>query len=228
MSFGKTAMANLLHSGATFGLQLHTGPPGPNGTSNVATDTSRKQIHFASPTGSDPTQCATDGTTTNNGTAALWSPYSGPALYDLLSHYSVWDALGVGAGNFWFGGPLGGFTPFEALASNAADDLETIVAHGLAAGDPVQFLKYPNAAMPGGLNEDQIYYVSSTGLTTIAFRVATTATLTLTGGVVSLTPGAAIALSGDGAVIVQKIALKPASTGDPVSVTSGEIVFYLN
>lgn len=68
-------------------VQLHTGNPGANGTSNVATETTRKAVSFAAASGGSMASDA-DVSWTNMATA---DP-------DVLTHVSYWDAST--SGNF--------------------------------------------------------------------------------------------------------------------------------
>lgn len=70
---------------ATFYVKLHIGAPGAAGTSNPATETTRKQHSFSA---------ASSGATSNTGQTD-WSTY--PAA-ETVSHVSFWD--NVSAGNF--------------------------------------------------------------------------------------------------------------------------------
>lgn len=220
--YAESQMLGILHgtnvTAPTLYLQLHTGPPGDAGTANVATDTSRKQIHFGSPSGTAPTQVASDGTTTNNGTAITWSAYSGPSFpsVDIVTHYTLWDSITPGAGNCWASGPLGGFTPFEALAEASSNLISTIAAHGLSAGDYINPETYVGLSLPAGIVANTTYYVIASGLTPTACKISATV------------GGAELNITGDGALIVQKIAGKYVNNGDPVSVANGEIIVYLD
>lgn len=88
----------------------------------------------------------------------------------------------------------------DCTAVATTDLFSTPVAHGFSAGDAVRFYKkgngnanLPDAALPGGLSEDTVYYVIATGLTTTAFEVSTTV------------GGAAVNLTSNGAhFVVQK------------------------
>lgn len=73
-------------------VQLHTGDPGAAGTSNAATETTRKQATF----GTDA-----DGGATSNTAALEWTDVAGSETY---THYSAWDAST--SGNFLFSGTV--------------------------------------------------------------------------------------------------------------------------
>jgi hypothetical protein len=67
-------------------IQLHIGDPGAAGTSNTATETSRKAITFGS---------AASGGSISNTAAVTWTGIAGSQD---ASHYSLWDAST--SGNF--------------------------------------------------------------------------------------------------------------------------------
>lgn len=73
-------------------VKLLTGDPGEAGTSNAATETTRKSASFAAASGGS---CVTDADLT-------WSSVAGS---ETISHVSLWDASTAG-NNLW-NGPLG-------------------------------------------------------------------------------------------------------------------------
>ena len=77
-------------------LQLHTGDPGEDGTSNVASETTRQAVSFAAASGGSMASSAT----------VEWTNVSTTETY---SHWSLWDASSSG-NHLWYG----------ALASNAS------------------------------------------------------------------------------------------------------------
>ena len=80
------AVANAsAYSEAAVYVQLHTGAPGTDGTSNVATETTRDQASFA----------AASSRATTTDANLEWTSY--PAN-ETLSHISLWDAST--SGNF--------------------------------------------------------------------------------------------------------------------------------
>jgi hypothetical protein len=94
----------LANSAATFDwIQLHTGDPGPNGTSNVATENTRKQVVWGSPSGG----------VMSNSAVVSWGNV--PASED-FTHYSAWNASS--SGDFGFSGDI------TANAVTAGDDFE--------------------------------------------------------------------------------------------------------
>jgi predicted deacylase len=83
-------------------VKLHTGDPGENGTSNAATETTRKQASFAAASGGS---AATDAD-------VPWTSVAGTETY---SHVSFWDAST--AGNCLGSGAMG-----ASKAVNAGDN----------------------------------------------------------------------------------------------------------
>lgn len=68
---------------ADFYVKLHLGDPGAAGTSNPATETTRKQVVFS----------AASGGAITNSNAPSWTSY--PAA-ETISHVSFWDAASAG------------------------------------------------------------------------------------------------------------------------------------
>lgn len=86
------AFKNTSYTGpASLFVQLHVGAPGAAGTSNVATNNTRKAISFGSASGGVSTS-----TTDEN-----WTSVAGTETY---THFSIWDASS--AGNFIASGAL--------------------------------------------------------------------------------------------------------------------------
>jgi len=73
---GSFAVANVY-------LQLHTGDPGEDGTSNAASETSRQAATFAAASGGSMATSAT----------AEWTSVAATETY---SHWSLWDAASSG------------------------------------------------------------------------------------------------------------------------------------
>lgn len=74
-------------------IQLHTGDPGAAGTSNVATESTRKDVTAAF-------AAASGGTVTTN-TAVTWTNVAGSEDF---THYSIWSASS--AGTFYWSGTI--------------------------------------------------------------------------------------------------------------------------
>jgi hypothetical protein len=72
-------------------IKLHVGDPGANGTSNAATETTRKVVTFAS---------ASNGSIASD-SAATWTNIAGSQD---ATHFTAWDNLT--AGNFLFSGTI--------------------------------------------------------------------------------------------------------------------------
>lgn len=71
------------------------------------------------------------------------------------------------------------------VTANASTDTVAWTAHGLAAGDPV--VPTSTGTVPGGLTSGTTYYVSSSGLTTDAFKLSTTPVNAAAGTSIDLT-----------------------------------------
>ena len=74
---------NVAYQKAAFWVQLHTGAPGAAGTSNVAANTTRKQVTFAA---------AASGSMSNSADVE-WTSVPAAETY---SHVSFWDASTAG------------------------------------------------------------------------------------------------------------------------------------
>jgi hypothetical protein len=95
-NYGENAFLNALFNNVAVQeadrfVQLHTGDPSEAGTSNVATETTRKSVTGAA---------AASGTFTSVNDLT-WASY--PAD-ETLTHISIWDA--AAAGNCWWTGAL--------------------------------------------------------------------------------------------------------------------------
>ena len=92
-----TALANQLLSGTAdvhdyAWLKLHVGDPGAAGTSNPATETTRKQVTWGTPAGGAMASVTTD---------QVWTSILGS---EDATHFSMWDAST--AGNCGFTGTV--------------------------------------------------------------------------------------------------------------------------
>jgi hypothetical protein len=76
---------------ATVYVKLHVGDPGANGTSNAATETTRKEASFA---GASSGSIASDASIT-------WTNIAGSQD---ATHFTAWD--NISAGNFLFSGTI--------------------------------------------------------------------------------------------------------------------------
>ena len=82
---------NTSFSVATVYVKLHVGDPGANGTSNAATETTRKAASFAA---------ASTGSIASDA-AITWTNISGSQD---ATHFTAWD--NISAGNFLFSGTI--------------------------------------------------------------------------------------------------------------------------
>jgi hypothetical protein len=97
-------------------VKLHVGAPGSAGTSNAATETTRKQVTWAAASG---------GAITNSG-AATWTNVSGSEDY---THFTLWSASS--GGNFGGSGTItsAAVTSGQTWQCNAGDlDLSLTLA----------------------------------------------------------------------------------------------------
>lgn len=81
------------YSAANVYIKLHTGDPGANGTANAATETTRKEVTFAS---------ASAGAIASDA-AVTWTNIAGSQD---ATYFTAWDNLS--AGNFLFSGSITG------------------------------------------------------------------------------------------------------------------------
>ena len=88
-------------------IKLHTGAPGSAGTSNAATETTRKQATFGT---------GASGGTIANTVAITWTSISGSQD---ATHFTAWDAST--AGNFLFSGTI------TANSYTAGDDYNVAI-----------------------------------------------------------------------------------------------------
>jgi len=95
-----------------------------------------------------------------------------PASITIMA-VSLHDALTGGTRRAWM--PAGSSAPraFSVDAAGVTNNDLFSPAHGLAADNRVCFWPTIGAGLPTGLSEDTGYWVIATGLTTDAFRVAT-------------------------------------------------------
>lgn len=74
-------------------IQLHIGDPGANGTSNKATEVTRKSVSFG----------AASGGAISNDSAITWTSIAGSQD---ATHFSLWDTGTDGTGNFLGSGTI--------------------------------------------------------------------------------------------------------------------------
>lgn len=95
-SYAATAFFDALGNNTSFAvttcyIKLHTGAPGSAGTSNAATETTRKAVSFG----------AASGGAISNDAAITWTNISGSQD---ATHFSLWDH--ISAGNFLGSGTI--------------------------------------------------------------------------------------------------------------------------
>lgn len=185
-------------------VQLHKGDPGENGTTNASANTSRQQVAFAAASGSAPASAVSSA-------QAQWTNWPSGANGENISHFSTWDA-GT-AGNCTGTGAIGGSIVGPGTADPTTDKI-TCEAHSLVAGDRFQLLTVDGGVSPGGLDNTTIYFVVNP--TTDDLQAS------LTSG------GSAIDITSKGKVIVQKLTVKPMTTGDSLTIASGQLVASLD
>lgn len=108
-SYTATAVLNAIGNNTSFAvatayLQLHTAAPGAAGTTAVATETSRKAVSFG----------AASAGAISNDVAVTWTNIAGS---EDATHWSLWDSVTPGAGNFLGSGTI------TASAYTAGDTL---------------------------------------------------------------------------------------------------------
>lgn len=162
---------------ATVAIRLHTGPPGPNGTANAASQDQRRALGGLANSLDLGHQAIWSA-----GSVPTWNPYNvtGGGT-ETISHFSLWSSATAGAGNCLLTGPLG--VQPQKVATIISGTF-TSPGHLLSQGHTVQVYPLLPSALPSGLAPDQSYYVAS----------ATSTTFTLTAG--SDPGGAAVTTSG--------------------------------
>lgn len=176
-------------------VSLHTGDPSTTGA-NEATGGSpayaRKAVTWAASSG---------------GTKAS----SGALTFDVAagtySYVGLWSALT--AGTFYGYYPAGGFTPHSATL-DAATDVFTSFAHGLANTNQVLVYDVLAAGLPTGFTEGTIYFVVSAATDTFQ--------LSATSG------GAAITVTTSAEVVVQRILPEVFAAQGQYQIASGNLI----
>lgn len=184
---------------ATVYLGLHTADPGLTGTNEVTGGSYARQ--------SMALTAASSSHTDNSGLLSftLMPAVAAPGVV----YAGLWDAATVG--NFLYGGPLTGATQVSrGFTVAASTDLFTSYAHGLSAGDTVEFETALGTALPAGVTAGTIYYVIASGLTTDAFKVSTTS------------GGSTIDVTADGNGVWRKVVGKLVNSGDTFQVAIGD------
>jgi hypothetical protein len=188
-------------AGTSFGsvastyVQLHTGSPGANGTSNVSSVTTREAVTWSAPSGGAMTE-------SNTPTWSSWAGTNGEVVTDI----SVWSA--ASSGTFYFSTPLAG-TATVFTATHAGTAIFTAPSTSYSAGQAVVLTAIAGGAIPTGFTADTIYYVAGT-------PSSTTDTFALAGTL----GGTAWASSTTGTGIVQADGAKTVNTSDTLQLTS--------
>lgn len=184
-------------------ISLHSADPGLTGANELTGGSpayARKQNTFP----------AFSGGTQDNDTAILFDVPAGNVV-----GWGVWDSLTTGTcfQTGWFSTVSG--LALVRTADATANDVQS-VAHGLVADDRVIFEVTEGLSVPAGLTAGTIYYVIATGLTTDAFRVATSS------------GGAAVDITGTGSCIWRKVIVTNFSGQGQFQINAGELDIFGN
>jgi hypothetical protein len=181
-------------------ISLHSADPADTGANELSGGGyARQQVAFGA---------AAAGTLENTG-AITWSVPAGNVVA-----WGVWDASS--AGNCYM---VGWFSTVQGLAMTRAgtevtnNDIQSN-AHGLATDDRVVFEVIEQLTIPAGLTAGTLYFVIATGLTTDAFRVATTS------------GGAAIDITAAGSAIWRKVGVTNFSSAGSFQVAAGALDIF--
>lgn len=189
-------------------LQLHSGDPGAGGTTNIV-DVARQQ--FA---------CGAAAARTLSNSANIEFPSMPAVGAPGVVAWSIWDVADATptapAGTcFW----CGWLSLVAGEAEARSGDLTTndiqSVAHGLVADDRVVFETLEGLTIPTGLTAGTLYFVIATGLTTDAFRVATTSA------------GTVIDITAAGSALWRKVVGKTTNLNDIFRIPAGDLDLYL-
>jgi len=173
---GRNIMLDALTAVAVF-ASVHTADPtaGSNEVTGGSPAYARKAVTFAA---------AASGAAAANGTDPVWDIAAGTTCVAI----GYWSA--VSAGTFYGWSPLNGGTVFPFYAANSGD-LFTTDAHGYSNGDQVYVHAVSGSSLPTGIAEGTRYYIISVSGDT--YQLSTTS------------GGSAIAISTDGAGMIQKV-----------------------
>ena len=184
-----------------FHAALHSGYPGLTGANNELTGGSYARVAFT------PER---SGRILRN-TAAIDFPAASSVWSEAL-FASFWSA--ASAGTCYGYAPLGSAAARQASITDTTADLVEIAGHGFADGDRVFLQQIAGIAVPTGLTKDTVYFVRDA--TTDTFRLAATS------------GGTAIAISGAGAMTLQRITnARTAQVGDVIRFAAGQLQFSL-
>ena len=209
-----TSLDDMFNAGTGFAiaadpwLQLHSGDPGVNGTTNVV---SVGRVQFACPAAAARTL-----SNTANVDFVSMPAVASPGVVA----WSVWDSQGSGLP------PTGGICFWTGWFSNqnytiqvddedlATDDLES-PTHGLLADDRVVFEVIEAFSIPAGLTAGTLYFVLSAGNVDDMFRVSTTSV------------GAAVNITAEGQALARKVVGKVTNSGDTFRINAGDLDLFL-
>lgn len=189
-------------------VSLHTADPAEAGdqTSNEATYTSYARVAVARTAGG----WTVAANQVSNAAAINFPACTGGT--NTITYFGV-GASSAGAGKLILSGPLGSaLGPF--LGENSSDVI-SIKGHGLVADDRISFFPIPNAALPAGITEGQLYFVKTT-------PDADSITIAATSG------GATIDLTGDGDGVAFKNVPLAVSNGITPNFAIGALAYLLD
>lgn len=191
---GRNASLDGLATVATF-ASLHSGDPSTTGANELTGGSpayARKGITYAA---------SSTGTKANS----VAITFDVPAT--TVTHVGLWSA--VTAGTFYGYYPAGGFTPMEATI-DAATDVFTSFAHGLANTNQVLVYDVMTAGLPTGFTEGTVYFVVSA--TTDTFQLSATS------------GGAAITVTTSAEVVVQRVLPEVFAAQGQYSIAIGSLI----
>lgn len=184
----------------TLYLGAHAGHPALDGSNEVSgTGYARQALALASSGGTKATS--------NSSLIQIPFPSSG-GPWD-VGYGVAWDASS--GGNPLLNFLIAAANPnFEATVEASSDTFETRAAHGLSAGDRVEFFDV-SGTLPTGLSANTLYYVRSGGLTTSQFTISTT------------NGGSAVNVTADGGVVMRKVTVQTLNAGNVLQVQAGAL-----
>lgn len=209
-NYGENKMLDLAFASPRY-MQLHTGDPGEDCTTNVASVPRQGPITVGAASG---------GALSN--TVGIEFPNM-PAISVVA--WSVWDVVGTGSppsgGNpYWYGwfNPSSGTNHGSAQVDDedlTNNDIES-PTHGLAANDRVFFETVEGLAVPTGLTAGTLYFVIATGLADDIFRVSTSS------------GGAAVDITAEGQVLWHRVSVLTATLGQILRIAVGDLDVFLD
>lgn len=186
--------------GADPWISLHSADPADTGANELTGGGyARQQVAFGA---------AASGALDNTG-AITWSVPAGNVVA-----WGAWDASS--AGNVyqtgWFNPSSGSVVALGICraADVTANDIQS-TAHGFTTDDRIVFEVIEGLTIPAGLTAGTIYFVIATGLTTDAFRVATTS------------GGSAVDITAVGSAICRRVAVTNFGGAGSFQVAAGAL-----